>query len=37
MGYLANIHHFLEQAFADEITNDAAELRRAKQDDPLSM
>jgi TATA-binding protein-associated factor len=37
MGRLANIHHFLGQAFADEIANDAAELRRAKQDDPSSM
>lgn len=34
MGRLANLSHFSSQAFADEVAADAAELRRAKQNDP---
>lgn len=33
MGRLCNIAHFFSQKYADEIAEDAAELRRAKGDD----
>lgn len=36
MGRLANIKHFSTQAYADEVAQDAAKLRKAKISDPQS-